>query len=88
MLLQPIVEALGGTQVTISGGLRGDGVELVVRSQPAVLASLDERLLELRRRLEMTCGSAHRLALHRSGEEVVVTLRLPAVPDAAEEAVA
>jgi hypothetical protein len=88
MLLQPIVEALGGTRVTISGRLRGDALELVVRSRPAVFESLDERLLDLRRRLEMTCGGEHRLAVHRSGEEVVVTLRLPALPDAAEKAVA
>jgi hypothetical protein len=88
MLLQRLVESLGGTEVSLAGSRRGDAVELVVRSRPADRARLEESLPDLRWRLEQAYRGSHWLTPSWNGTECCVTLRIPCAAGNARRAVA
>ncbi len=77
MLLLPLVEALAGARLAISGAVRGGTLELSIRSLPGSNHFTDDCLLDLRRRLHAIYGGAHRLAVRHGVDGISATLRLP-----------
>ena len=87
MLLLPLVEALGGTQVAIAGSLHGGRLELEVRGG-AVASQLPAGVLsESRRRLLASHGGGAGLTIFEAEGRHVVSLSLP-TPVPMERAVA
>ncbi len=80
MLLQPLVEAVGGLDVTIAARPASGGVEIEIR---AIGATADAAAIEaVRQRLEARYRDARLLTLRRAGEEIRIVLQLPAaVPE-------
>ncbi len=76
MLLQPLVEAVGGLAVTIAARRASGGVEIEIR---AIGAVADVAAIEaVRQRLEARYRDARLLTLRRAGEEIRIVLQLPA----------